>query len=640
MPVFFGRCRRVAAGLVAASIAVLLAFPDLALAAPGDWTLSKTPSPTTYSAAGQVITYTYVITNTTSGDGTLFSLTDSKVPAANISCPTSDVPPNGTLTCTGTYTTTAADVAGGNITNTATATGDSCNDGCDVTATAQATVTFIAPPPPPPANGSITIVKTASGGNASFSFTSTVPGAAGFALVTAGGSATRTFSNLAPATYTFTEVNLPLNWRLATLACTGNTGAVTTNLANRSVSIALNGGDAVTCTFGNVFDVGQHQLQTLGVIALFLSHRVQLLTDEPDRNRLIRRMPGVLWGDDGQLGTPAGTGGPFSFSGDSGPLSERMSFATSTSRIAQAHEDAAAKDDLQTLMAFAGAGRAKSTPILKAPPRPVAPESGLDVWVEGHFSRFKADAGSIDSKGSFGIVYLGADYLLTPWLLVGVLAQYDWMTERSQAQALLPLGVPLSRVDGRGWMAGPYMSARLSPNLFFDARAAWGTSDNHVDPFGQYQDTFATNRWLARANLTGNWRFGNFRWTPSAGVTFVEERQRSYTDTLGIAIPSQTVSLGRFDIGPEVAYRFFGSDGTTYEPLVSLKGVWDFRKPDVTAINGLVVGPDEFHAKGQVGVLARAPSGWSLRTVFSYDGIGSNRFHDLGGQIWLNVPFR
>ena len=49
---------------------------------------------------------------------------------------------------------------------------------------------------------------------------------------------------------------------------------------------------------------------------------------------------------------------------------------------------------------------------------------------------------------SFGIVYLGADYLVTPSLLVGVLAQFDWMSENGRAQALLPD----SSVDGHGAM--------------------------------------------------------------------------------------------------------------------------------------------------------------------------------------------
>ena len=134
---------------VVASIAAIC-FTLLATswaAADVDWTLTKTASPTTYSAAGDVIAYTYVISDTF-GTGTLLSLTDNKV--TNITCPGTKVPFNGTLTCTGTYTITAADVTAGSVTNTATAVGDKCTDGCDASDTATATVTYVATAGPPP----------------------------------------------------------------------------------------------------------------------------------------------------------------------------------------------------------------------------------------------------------------------------------------------------------------------------------------------------------------------------------------------------------------------------------------------------------------------------------------------------------
>ena len=78
-----------------------------------------------------------------SGFGTLDSLTDDK--ATIINCPPSTPSPlAGLAYATGTYRTTAADVTAGFVTNHATATGDSCGDGCTVTAPATATVTFVA----------------------------------------------------------------------------------------------------------------------------------------------------------------------------------------------------------------------------------------------------------------------------------------------------------------------------------------------------------------------------------------------------------------------------------------------------------------------------------------------------------------
>jgi outer membrane autotransporter protein len=305
-------------------------------------------------------------------------------------------------------------------------------------------------------------------------------------------------------------------------------------------------------------------------------------------------------------------------------MSSRMSFSTSVARIAQAHADAEAKDELSRLMAFAGPR--------KAPARRAAPRPEFDVWIEAHFSEFKSDPGAgLNSKGHFGVVYVGADYLITPSILVGALVQFDKMSERARFTN--------AAAEGWGAMAGPYLSMRLTPNLFFDARAAWGSSSNTVDPFGFYQDDFSTNRWLGQAKLTGNWRFGDFRVTPSAGVTYVTERQRSYIDALGVLIPGQTVSLGQFAVGPELAYRYLAASGTTYEPHVSLEGIWDFDRPNAPTVGGVRVSDKELHARVKGGVLARSPNGVNVRAVASYDGIGST-FRAVGGQLWLSMPLR
>ena len=188
-------------------------------------------------------------------------------------------------------------------------------------------------------------------------------------------------------------------------------------------------------------------------------------------------------------------------------------------------------------------------------------------------------------------------------------------------------------------MAGPYVSVRLTPNMFFDARAAWGLSTNDVNPFGFYTDNFSTNRWLAHAKLTGNWHWEEYRLTPSIALDYIQEHQRDYTDSLGVAISSRPLSLGRLSFGPEIARRFIGADGSTYEPLVALIGQWDFVRPEVAAIDGLPVAADAFHAQVQAGLLARRPNGLSLRIVGTYDGIGDSSLHAYGAQIWLNLPF-
>jgi hypothetical protein len=85
--------------------------------------VKKTAQEAGFAAAGDLIHYSYELTNT--GNVTLtgpFSVTDNKIADPNkVTCPTdpTSLAPTESTTCTATYTVTATDVTNGSITNTA-----------------------------------------------------------------------------------------------------------------------------------------------------------------------------------------------------------------------------------------------------------------------------------------------------------------------------------------------------------------------------------------------------------------------------------------------------------------------------------------------------------------------------------------
>ncbi|MDT4891216.1 MAG: hypothetical protein QOE97_251, partial [Pseudonocardiales bacterium] len=122
-------------------------------------TVVKSANPSTVTAAGQTVTYSFVVTNsgnvTMTGIGvgeTAFSGTGT-APVAT--CPTDTLLPGATETCNATYTVTQADVDAGTITNTATATGTPPSGPPVTSPPSDATVT--APPAP-----ALSLVKTAN----------------------------------------------------------------------------------------------------------------------------------------------------------------------------------------------------------------------------------------------------------------------------------------------------------------------------------------------------------------------------------------------------------------------------------------------------------------------------------------------
>ena len=347
----------------------------------------------------------------------------------------------------------------------------------------------------------------------------------------------------------------------------------------------------------------------------FMKNRADVLSSQgPDR---LRNRGGV-----GPRGGAMSGGNSVPFNvgisgGEDGDSTTKFSFATSLQQMLQAGRTRQGSDPNR--MALGGNSQAL----------PSGRDQGFDLWVEGNLTHYRGDEAK--AKGDVTLLYVGADYLITPGLLVGALVQFDNMSERSAVFG--------SEVKGQGWMAGPYMSAELTPNLFLDARAAWGTSDNATSPFGTYVDNFDTTRWLARADLTGNWEFGPWRFTPSAGISYFEDEQDAYIDSNGIAIAGQTVSLGRATFGPEIGYRFKTSDGTQVEPFAGFQGIWDFDS-NGTTVNGVATGGEGLRGKAQVGLGLISPWGYSIRGTASYDGIGSDDYEAVSGQVWVNMPLR
>ena len=86
--------------------------------------LAKSATPTSYSAASQLINYDYLVTNTSPVILSAITVNDTLPGLTGLSCPQATLTPTESETCTATYHTTAADLDAGSITNTATAQGD------------------------------------------------------------------------------------------------------------------------------------------------------------------------------------------------------------------------------------------------------------------------------------------------------------------------------------------------------------------------------------------------------------------------------------------------------------------------------------------------------------------------------------
>ena len=255
-------------------------------------------------------------------------------------------------------------------------------------------------------------------------------------------------------------------------------------------------------------------------------------------------------------------------------------------------------------------------------PAAAAGVTEFDLWVDGTWSR----VASGETASDLGLLHIGADYRHSGNVLIGLLGQFDWSDdEEADAQS--------TQMDGFGWMIGPYAAARLREHLIFDTSVAWGRSDNEVSPFGS-----DTDRWLVRGGLTGDLRLDSWYLTPGVSATYFEEERKSYADSLGAEIPSQTVSLGRFVFEPEAAYLYQPTADWLIRPQVGGSGIWTFGGAE--AVDGAASFPDgdnDLRARVEGGISVTYADRYTLTGDVFYDGIGADDSDTYGGSLGIDV---
>ena len=446
--------------------------------------------------------------------------------------------------------------------------------------------------------GNLTIVQNSTE-DATFTFTSTAA-ALNTSITTIGGTGTAGPLTVLAGTYTVTQVR-PSGFTNSAVSCSDTDSTV--DVSSGALTLVIGANEAVTCTFSssNTTSVTQE------VISNYLNRRNNLiLSNGPGRSRRMER-----------LSQGIGTSETLSFQrGDlkaMNPVSFNLlslgsgSYSVSTS-LAQAERAA-------MMFRLASDGDETHTAILQ--------NRRYDVWFEAHYNEFNGSAGS---GGHFGIAYLGADYLFTPDLLAGIMLQYDTMED---------IGAT-STVTGDGWMIGPYVTARLAPNLIFDGRLAYGQSSNDISPFNTYTDNFSTDRWLLDMNLSGNYDWKEWVITPNLNLSYIEDTSDAYVDSNNNLIPSVKSSLGQIKFGPTFSTSFMAKNEVQVQPSFTVNGIYNFGQQGVTS-----VGADETDGfRGRIEAAVKLTNRYGTRVELgaNYDGIGQSDFEAWGIKAQVTIP--
>lgn len=542
-------------------------------------------------------------------------LVEVDVPWLDVDPMSGTIPSLGELELTITVNALVNELEAGSYTGTITVInldGDAIAKGANATSQAEGDSVVVAIPltvTVAERRGTIQLVSTTPGGverDASFAFVSSDPDFDGLTLTTVGGSAATAPVRKLLGRYDVTQI-LPQGWRLDTLSCVGDVdGGSVIDLAAGRVDIDLDANETIICTFANTRDEAEVRLATQRAIRNFMVRRADRILDAtPDLTSRIRGRE---------------TRSPGHVSADINGGSRMVSMGGSLAGMRNHATDAAPQ------MPGAEATR---------PGR----DTGMDVWLAASFSSLSDDRAGDGSDSAFGVLQIGSDWALSEQTLVGVMLQRDWMDETATDIAERAGGIRGARVGGEGWLAGPYVVHTLADGVWFDALAMWGQSTNTIDPLGLYEDSFETDRYLLRLNLSGEWQAGPWRVRPSGSLAHFGETQAAYVDSLGIDIPEQEIAIGRFEVGPEIAYRFERPGGAWWEPSVRLTGVWDYNPAELLDENGALAGTGSARLDARFGLVGQLAPGASIRLETDISGLGDGAFEARTGRLELSLSF-
>ncbi|WP_297340437.1 HYR domain-containing protein [Pseudophaeobacter sp.] len=234
--------------------------------------------------------------------------------------------------------------------------------------------------------------------------------------------------------------------------------------------------------------------------------------------------------------------------------------------------------------------------------------------------------GTADSQSAFGA--FGGHIHLRETVLLGGMLQFDHLSQDDGA----------ARVQGTGWLAGPYMVAKLPGEpLYFEGRLLYGKSSNSVSPFGTYEDDFDTSRLLAQIKVTGEILSQDTLFSPYLNAAYLKEDQDAYTDSLGNVVSAQTIDLMQIALGLD-AERTVAVQSGVLTLRGGVSGIWSSTGGTAVA-ETVLPGYAGWRGKLDIGLSHVSDSYGTFTASAFLDGLGASDYQSYGVSIGYSLAF-
>ncbi len=211
--------------------------------------------------------------------------------------------------------------------------------------------------------------------------------------------------------------------------------------------------------------------------------------------------------------------------------------------------------------------------------------SPWSVWGDYAYTSADNDLASTAFESDLHNFFLGADYTPVERIVVGIGFGY----ETTDVDTDFNIGE--QEIDG--YTIAPYLGYAFNDILSIDISGGWSDVDleqNRTDPntLTIIRSDSDAERWFVAGNINALYEYQQWIFTGRLGVLYTQEDQDGFTETATVpfttaaVIPSQTVDLGQFQAGLELA-RVMGD----WEPYAAASMEYDFEREDILLNAGL-----------------------------------------------------
>jgi len=233
-----------------------------------------------------------------------------------------------------------------------------------------------------------------------------------------------------------------------------------------------------------------------------------------------------------------------------------------------------------------------------------------------------SDAGAASSRYVLGSV--GAHYKFSDNAALGLMAQFDHI---NQDDGLL------GQASGNGWLVGPYVVARVPEHeLYFDARALWGRSNNDITPTGAPTDSVDGVRSLIMARASTRFAVGAYELRPRIEIARARESTGLFIDGVGTPVPGIKGAINQAALGIAVSRDIPTSSGKL-NVSGSLDGIW------TNTTSGVDAAYEDGRARIGFGLNYKTDAAGTFSASAFVDGLAQDGYEGRGLSLAYNLTF-